>query len=110
MYNWKVAYVCKLIDVFFGLYNPPHPTPPRPDTPFTYAVYVYRDILLFKGHLGFRGEAFKIKLKDTSFIFSMTNVISFSILHTHAQNEYHNVLEMKSISILNILALLPFKN
>ena len=31
------------------------PSPPRPKTPFTYVVYVNRDISLSKGHLGSRG-------------------------------------------------------
>ena len=43
--------------------------------PFTYVVNVYSDMSLSKGHLGSRGggEASKNKLKDTSFIFPMTN-------------------------------------
>ena len=56
------------------------------------------------------GKASKNKLKDASFIFSMTNVISLSIFRTHAQNEYRKVLEMKGTYILNILALLLFEN
>ena len=31
--------------------------PPRPRTPFTYDVYVYRGISLSKGHLGSSGES-----------------------------------------------------
>ena len=31
------------------------PLPPRPKTPFTYVLYVYSDMSLFKGHLGSRG-------------------------------------------------------
>ena len=46
--------------------------------PFAYVENVYSDISLSKGHLGSRwgggGGAFKNKLKDTSFIFQMTNV------------------------------------
>ena len=30
------------------------PSPLRPKTPFTYVVYVYRDMSLSKGHLGSR--------------------------------------------------------
>ena len=56
------------------------------------------------------GEASKNKLKDASFIFSMTNVTILSIFPTHAQKEYRKVLEMKGTYILNILALLLFEN
>ena len=98
-----------MIDVFFGLYNP---SPTRPKTPFTYLVYVYNNISLSKGHLGSRGvgEASKNKLKYTSFIIPMTNVLILSVFRTHAQNGYHKVLEMKSTSIINILVLLLFEN
>ena len=41
-------------------------TPPRPKTPFTYVVYVFDNISLFKGHLGSGGgEVSKNKLKGT---------------------------------------------
>ena len=63
-----------------------------------------------KGILGLGGEASKNKLKDASFIFSMTNVIILSIFRTHTQKEYRKVLEMKGAYILNILALLLFEN
>ena len=63
-----------------------------------------------KGILALGGKASKNKLKDASFIFSMTNVTILSIFRTHAQNEYRKVLEMKGTYILNILALLLFKN
>ena len=56
------------------------------------------------------GEASKNKLKDASFIFSMTNVTILSIFRTHAQKEYRKVLEVKGTYILNILALLLFEN
>ena len=52
----------------------------------------------------------KNKLKDASFIFSMTNVKILSIFRTHAQKEYRNFLEMKGTYILNILELLLFEN
>ena len=52
--------------------------------------------------------ASKNKLKDTSFIIPMTNVTILGIFRTHAQKEYGKVLEMKSIYILNILALSSF--
>ena len=66
---------------------------------------------LSKGHLGSRGGggASKNKLKDTSFIFPMTNVTLIGVFRTHAQKEYGKVWKMKSIPILNILALLLFK-
>ena len=62
-----------------------------------------------KGILGLGGKASKNKLKDASFIFSMTNVTILSIFRTHAQ-EYRKFLEMKGTYILNILALLLFEN
>ena len=40
----------------------------------------------------------------------MTNVTVLSIFRTYAQMEYRKVLEMKSTSILNILAILLFEN
>ena len=77
----------------------------------TYVVHVnvYSDMSLSKGHLGSRGgEASKNKLKDTSFIFPMTNVTILGVFRTHAQKEYGKVWEMKSTPILNIFALLLF--
>ena len=75
------------------------------------AINIYN---ICKGHLGSRGggggKASKNKLKDTSFIFPMTNVTILGVFRTHAQNEYGNVLKMKSTYILNILALLFFLN
>ena len=50
----------------------------------------------------------ELKMKDTYFIFSMTNVIILGVFRTHAQKEYGKVLVMKSTYILNILALLFF--
>ena len=61
-----------------------------------------------KGILGLGGKASKNKLKDTSFIFSMPNDTLLCVFRTHAQNEYGKVWEMKSIPILNTLALLLF--
>ena len=68
-----------------------------------------------KGHFGSGGgggggESSKNKLKDTSLIIPMTNVTILGVFHTHAQKEYGKVWEMKSTPILNILALLLFKN
>ena len=56
------------------------------------------------------GEASENKLKDTSFIFQMTNVTILGVFRTHTKKEYGKAWEMKSITILNILALLLFKN
>ena len=63
-----------------------------------------------KGILGLGGKASKNKLKDASFIFSMTNVTILSIFRMHAQKEYRNFLETKGTYILNILELLLFEN
>ena len=67
----------------------------------TFTTYV-------KGILGLGGKASKNKLKDTNFVFLMTNDTILGVFRTHAQKEYCNVLEMKSTPILNILALLLF--
>ena len=75
-------------------------------------VNLYCDMSLSKGHLGSRGggggEASEIKLKDTSFIFPMTNATISGVFRTHAQKEYGKVWEMKSTPIFNVLALLLF--
>ena len=67
----------------------------------TFTTYV-------KGILGLGGEASKNKLKDTSFIFPMTNVTILGVFRTHKQKEYGKVLEVKSTYILKVLALLFF--
>ena len=61
--------------------------------PFEYVVNVYSAVSLSKGHLGSRGggEASKNNLKDTSFIFPMTNVTILGVFRTHAQKEYGKV-------------------
>ena len=106
--KWSIF--CQVIDVFFRLYNPtpPHPLDPRRAL---HMLYIY--IMTFncpKGLLGLGGEASKNKLKDTNFIFSMTNITSLSIFRTHAQKEYCKVLETKDIYILNNLVFLLFEN
>ena len=65
---------------------------------------------LSKWHLGSRGGggASKNILKDTSFIFPMTNVTILGVFRTHAQKEYGKALEMKSTYTINILELLLF--
>ena len=67
--------------------------PPRPKMPFRQrhvAINIYN---ICKGHFGSRegggvGAAYKNKLKDTSFIFSMTNVTILSVFSMHVQREY----------------------
>ena len=86
------------------------PSTPRPKTPSTYVVYVIATYHCPKGLLGLGGEVSKKKLKDTNFIFPMTNVTVLSVFRTHAQKEYRKVLEMKSSPILKILALLLLEN
>ena len=72
---------------------------------------LYKDVQLYKGHLGSRGGGhLKNKLKDTSFIFSMTDMTNLSIFRMHAQKEYCKVLETRGIYILNNLVLLLFEN
>ena len=105
-----MVYFCQMIDVFFRLYNPFFPLDPRRPL---HMLYIY--IMLFncpKGILGLGGggKASKIKLKYTSFIFSMTNITILNIFRTRAQKEYCKVLETKGIYILNNLVLLLFEN
>ena len=71
------------------------------------AINIYN---ICKGHFGSSGEASKVKLKDTSFIFPMTNVTILGVFRTQAQKEYGKVLKMKNTPILNILAVLLFLN
>ena len=99
---------CQILNVFFRLYNPFTPLDPR-----RHLHMLCTCIATFNyptGILGLGGKASKNKLKDASFIFSMTNVTILSIFRTHAQKEYRKVLEMKGTYILNILALLLFEN
>ena len=65
---------------------------------------------VFQGILGLGGKASKNKLKDTCFLFPMTNVTVLGVFCMHAQKEYGKVLEIKNTPILNILALLLFLN
>ena len=94
-------------------YTTPFPPPPPPPDPRRPLHMLYICIATFncpKGILGLGGKASKNKLKDASFLFSMTNVTILSIFRAHAQKEYHKVLEMKGTYILNIFALLLFEN
>ena len=63
-----------------------------------------------KGIFGLGGEASTNKLKDTSFIFSMTKVTILIVFRTNAQKEYDKVWEMKRIPITRILAISLFQN
>ena len=88
-------------------------TPPPPPDPRchldnemsleTFTKYVKGIILGLGG-----GGASKNKLKDTSFIFPMTNVAILGIFRTHAQKEYGTVLEMKSTPILKRFSIFTF--
>ena len=60
--------------------------------------------------MGLGGKASENKLKDTSFIIPMTNVLILSIFRTHAQNVYHIFGGMKGTSTLTSLAPLRFEN
>ena len=94
-------------------YTTPFPPPPLdPRSPLHMLYICIATLNCPKGILGLGGggKASKNKLKDASFIFSMTNVIILSIFRTHAQKEYRKVLEIKGTYILNILALLLFEN
>ena len=86
------------------------PFPLDPRRPL-HLLYIYIATLNCpKGTFGLEGKASKNKLKDASFIFSMTKVTILSKFRTHAQKEYRKVLKMNGIYILNILAILLFKN
>ena len=114
MYNKNdhlaVVYFCQIFDVFFRLYNPFPPLDPRRPLHMLYiCIATFNCPKGFLG-LGGGGKASKNKLKDASFIFSMTNVTILSIFRTHAQKEYRKVSKMKGTYILNILAILLFEN
>ena len=107
-----MVHFCRMIDVFYRLYNPFPPLDPRRPLHMLY-IYLYNDVQLSKGHFGLgggEGKASKNKLKNTCVIFSMTKITIVSIFRTHAQKEYCKVLEKKGIYILNHLVLLLFEN
>ena len=81
------------------------PFPPRPKTPFTYVVYVYRGISMHKWRLGSRGGKHLKQTERHQFNLFNERRHNFSVIHTHAQKEYRNVLEFKSNFNLKILAL-----
>ena len=103
---WSIF--CQIFDVFFCLYNPFSPLDPRRPLHMLYICIATFNCP--KGILGLGGKASKNKLKDASFIFSITNVTILSIFRTHVQKEYRKVSKMKGTYILNILALLLFEN
>ena len=91
-------------------YTTPSPPPLDPRRPLHILYICIATFNYPKGILGLGGDASKNKLKDASFIFSMTNVTILSIFRTHAQKEYRKVSKTKGTYILNILALLLFEN
>ena len=84
-----MVYFCQMFDAFFCSYYPfPQLDPRRP----LHMLYIFMATFkCLKGILGLRGGASKVKLKDASFICSMTNVTISSVFHTHAQKEYRKV-------------------
>ena len=106
----KVVYFCQICYAFFRLYTPFPPPPLDPRRPLHMLYMCIAPFNCPNGILGLGGKASKNKLKDASFIFSMTNATILSIFRTHAQKEYHNVSKMKGTYILNILALILFEN
>ena len=113
MYNKKDHLAKRSIFIRYLMSSFAYTTPFPPLDPGRPLHMLYICIATFncpKGILGLGRKASKNKLKDVSFIFSMTNVIILSIFRTHAQKEYQKALEMKSPYILNILALLLFEN
>ena len=103
-----MVYFCQIFNVFFRLYNPFALLDPRRHLQMLY-IYI-ATLNCPKGVFGLGEKASKNKLKDASFIFSVTNVTILSIFRTHAQKEYRKVLEMKGTYTLNILAHLLFEN
>ena len=73
------------------------PPPPRPKMPLRMLSMFIARCRCPKG-LGSRGgggEASENKLKDTSFIFPMTNVKLLGVFRAHAQKEYGKVWQSK---------------
>ena len=98
--KWSIFVRC-LISVWLVLTLPPL----DPRSPL-YMLYMFiAAIHCQKGIRGLReGEVSKTKLKDTSFIYLLSNVTTTNFVRMPF------ILEMKSTSILNILALLLFEN
>ena len=107
--KWPIFVRCSMSS--FAYTNPSPLDPRRPLHMLYICIATFncpKGILGLGGGRG--GEASKNKLKDTSFILSMTNVTILSIFRTLAQKEYRKILEMKGTYILNILELLVFGN
>ena len=108
--KWSIFVRYLMSSFAFKPLSPPPLDPRR----HLHMLYIYIATLNCpKGILGLGGgggKASKNKLKDASFIFSMTNVTTLSIFRTHGQKEYLKVLEMKGTYIHNILTLLLFEN
>ena len=105
--KWSI-FVRYLMSSFAYTCTIPSPLDPRRPLHMLYICIVAFNCP--KGILGLGGKASKNKLKDASFIFSMTNVTILSIFRTHAQKEYRKYLEMKGTYIRNILEFLLFEN
>ena len=84
-----MVFFCQIFDVFFRLYNPFAPLDPR--RPLHMLCICIGTFNYPKGILGLGGKASENKLKDASFIFSMTNVTILSIFPTHAQKKNRKV-------------------
>ena len=92
MYNKNEHLAKWSIYVFFPLYNPfPPPPPLDPRRPLHMLYICIATFYCPKGILGLGGgggggggEASKNKLKDASFIFSMTNITILSIFRINA--------------------------
>ena len=68
----------------FSLANPSPSPPPPPPRPPLYMLCLY-DVTTFHRPKGILAQN---KLKDSNFIFPMTNIIYLWIFRTHGQEEY----------------------
>ena len=84
--NYDVCHWKDETGVFQFIFRcPPPPPPPRPKMPFGQRHVALNIYNICKGHLGSRGEVYKNKMKDTSFIFPITNVTSLGVFRTTYQ-------------------------
>ena len=87
MYN-KNDHLAKwsILSVIWCLLSLIQPLSPLDPRRLLHMLYIFKATFhCRKGILGLGGEASQNKLKDASFIFSMTNVTILSIFRTHAQ-------------------------